>query len=267
VLTALDTIRQLDATQLEANLSNTTLLTSTLQNLDASVLEPLACLILPGAGNIQIEQQPLNEVQERSTFGMLMVMLGGAQAVFFALFTGVFGINAIYEDRQQGTLQRVLVSPTPSSAVLMGRLFGNLLIVMAQLVILLLAFTAIVTLVEGELTFIWGTNVLALLLVVLGLSLFTTGLGALIVGLAQTSEQVQLIGPLIMLLLGAFGGIFGSLMPRQLAQFSPTWWGIDAMGKLAANEADIGLHLLVLFSVGIGFAVVGTFFFRRRMGL
>ena len=120
---------------------------------------------------------------------------------------------------------------------------------------------------EGAPTLIWGTNVPALLLVIAGLSLFPTGLGVLIVGLAASSEQVQLFGPLITLLLGALGGIFGNLVPRDIAQFSPTWWGIDAMRKLSAGEGDIALHLLVLFGVGLLFALVGTFFFRRRMRL
>jgi ABC-2 type transport system permease protein len=197
----------------------------------------------------------------------LMVMLGGAQAVFFALFTGVFGINSIYEDRRQGTLQRVLVTPIPSSSVLAGRLLSNMALVMTQLSVLLLAFTTIATLVEGKLTFIWGTNIPALLLIILGLSLFTTGMGALIVGLARTSEQVQLVGPLVTLLLGAFGGIFGTLMPKNFAQFAPTWWGLEALRKLSAGEPDISLHLLVLYGVGLVLAVAGTFFFRRRMEL
>jgi ABC-2 type transport system permease protein len=196
-----------------------------------------------------------------------MVALGGSQAVFFALFTGVFGINSIYEDRRQGTLQRVLASPTSSRHVLLGRLLGNLVIVMSQLLILLLAFTTIASIVEGQPTFIWGTNLPALLLIVLGLSLFTTGLGVLIVGLAASSEQVQLIGPLITLVLGALGGIFGTVVPANFGRFSPTWWGIDALGKLASNEIDIGLNLLVLFAVGALFAGLGTFFFRRRMEL
>jgi ABC-type transport system involved in multi-copper enzyme maturation permease subunit len=271
VLTTIDTITTTitasEPNQLDPSVDYLNLLTTTLQTVDASALEPLACLITPGAGNIQITQQPLDDVQTRSTFGILMVILGGSQAVFFALFTGIFGINAIYEDRRQGTLQRVLVSPTPSSSVLAGRLLGNLVIVMAQLLILLLAFALITILVEQKLTFIWGTNLPALVLVVLGLSLFTTGLGVLIVGLAQTSEQVQLIGPLITLVLGALGGTFGTLVPRQFSQLSPTWWGIEAMQKLAAGEPDIGLHLLVLFGAGILFASLGTFFFRRRMGL
>jgi ABC-type Na+ efflux pump permease subunit len=271
-LTTIDTIVAIDINDIDPNALDPTVLnlntiTNTLQKVDATVLAPLGCLIMPGASNIQLEQQPLGELQTRSTFSILMVMLGGAQAVFFALFTGVFGINSIYEDRRQGTLQRVLVAPVSSSQVLFGRLLGNLVIVACQLLILLLAFTTIATVVEGELTFIWGTNLPALLAVILGLSLFTTGMGVLIVGLANSSEQVQLIGPLVTLLLGALGGTFGAVVPDNFAQFSPTWWGINAMGKLAANEGDIALNLLVLFGVGLVFAVVGTFFFRRRMEL
>jgi ABC-type Na+ efflux pump permease subunit len=267
VLTAIDTVSTLDPNEMDVSVLNLDLISNTLQTLDASVLEPLACLIMPGAGNVQIEQQPLDEAQARSPFSLLMTTLGAAQAVFFALFTGVFGINAIYEDRRQGTLQRVLVSPTSSTAVLAGRLLGNLLIVTTQLLVLLLAFTTIATLVEGELTLIWGSNLFALLLVVLGLSLFTTGMGALIVGLAQTSEQVQLIGPMVTILIGGLGGTFGTLVPREFAQFSPTWWGLEAMRKLGAGEFDIGIHLLVLFSAGLVLASAGTFFFRRRMDL
>lgn len=252
---------------LALSMLNANVITATLQNVDESVLEPLGCLILPGTGNIQVEQQPLNAVQERSLFSILMVLIGGAQAIFFALFTGVFGINSIYEDRRQGTLQRVLASPTPSSHVLWGRLLGNLLTVGGQLLVLLMAFTTIASFVEGQWTFIWGTNPLALLLVIVGLSLFTTGMGVLVVGLASSSEQVQLFGPIITLALGALGGTFGQLVPEEFGKFSPTWWGTDALIKLASNEGDLLPNLLVLFGVGLLFAVVGTYFFRRRMGL
>lgn len=241
--------------------------TTPAQPADATLLEPLGCLLMPQAGNVRIQPQPVDQTQTYSVFAILMVTIGGAQAVFFALFTGVFGINAIYEDRIQGTLQRLLVTPTPSGVILAGRLLGNLVIVMAQLLILLFAFTVIASLVEREWLFIWGTNLPALLVVVIGLSLFTTGLGVLIVGLARTSEQVQIFGPIITILLSVLAGSFGFLMPIQVSQLSPVWWGLEAMRKLAANEADIGLHLMVLYGVGVAFAGIGTYFFRRRMGL
>lgn len=242
-------------------------ITRTLKAIDLATLEPLGCLAAPANGPLNIRQQPLNQIQERSTFAMLMVILGGSQAIFFALFTGIFGINSIYEDRIQGTLQRLLVSPTPSRSILLGRLLGNLLIVITQLLILLFAFTMVTAIAEGQWTWIWGSNLPALLLVVLALALFTTGLGVLIVGLAQTPQQVQMIGPLIVILLSVLGGSFGSLVPYGAARISPIWWGIDAMSKLAASEPNIGLNLLVLFAAGILSISLGTYFFRRRMGL
>jgi ABC-type multidrug transport system permease subunit len=260
-------LAQIDAGQLDPSLFNLGLISKTLQNIDASVLSPLGCLLLPGANNIQIEQQPLDETQEHSAFSALMVTLGGAQAVFFALFTGVFGLNSVYEDRRQGTFQRVLASPTTSSQALFGRLLGNLVLVFCQLSILLLAFTTITSLVERQLIFVWGTNLPALLLLILGLSLFTTSMGALIVGLAASPEQVQIIGPLITLALGALGGTFGSFVPPSLSRFSPTWWGLNAMHKLSVRDTDIGMNLLVLFGVGILLALMGTYFFRRRLDL
>jgi ABC-2 type transport system permease protein len=253
--------------EVDPSLLNVDVLTRTLQSVDASVLEPLGCLILPGANTIEMEQQPLDIVQTRNPFTFLMVFLGAGQAIFFALFTGVFGINSIYEDRRQGTLQRVLAAPVTSGDVLYGRVLGNMLIVTSQLVILFTAFTLIASVVEGELTFIWGTNVFLLLLVIVGLALFATGMGVLIVGLANSSEQVQLIGPMVTLLIGAVGGIFGTIIPPEYARFSPTWWGIEAIRKLSVEETDIGLHLLILFGAGALMAVAGTFFFRRRMGL
>ena len=267
VATTFDMLATSEQKPLDLSVINANVITQTLQQINPSVLAPVACLLTPGAGNVQIKQQPLNLVQTRSTFGMLMVVLGGAQAVFFALFTGVFGINSIYEDRRQGTLQRLIVSPTPRSSILAGRLLGNLVVVVAQLSILLLALTLITSLVERQLTLIWGTNVLALFLVVLGLSLFTSGLGVFVVGLARTPEQVRLIGPLITTIFGALGGSFAFSLPRAIAQLSPVWWGTEALRKLAAGEFDIGLHLVVLFGVGLLFASIGTFFFRRRMEL
>ena len=143
-----------------------------LQNLDATVLEPLGCLIAPGINNITVTQQPLDALQEAPTFARVIVPIGAAQAVFFALFTGVFGINSIYEERKYWTLQRLIVSPTPRIYLLAGKLLGNLAVVFLQILILLTALTLIASAVIGAPTFIWGTNIAALMAVTLALAIF-----------------------------------------------------------------------------------------------
>lgn len=242
-------------------------LTAGFESVDSSVLEPLGCMILPDAGNIKLTRQPLDSTQEGSAFGFIMVILGSAQAIFFALFTGIFGMNSIYDERQNWTLQRLFASPMPRSYILIGKMLGNIVVVAAQLTILFLAFTVIASLVEGVPTFIWGTNVLLLMAVILAISLFVSGLGVLVVGLAKTQEQVQTFGPVVSAGLGAIGGAFGFRLPPQVAGFSPVWWGTEALKKLAAGETDIVMPLAILLGSGLLFFAVGSFFFKRRMEL
>lgn len=246
---------------------NTTTLSTTLTTVNTETFAVLGCLFQPGINPIAVVQQPLDKGQTENRFSRLLVVIGGAQAVFFALFTGTFGILSIYEERRQWTLQRMLVSPTSSSTILLGKLVGNLVVVIVQISALLLALTVIASIVTGTPTFIWGTNLLGLAVLLLTLALCVSGLGVLIVGLARTPDQVRLIGPLITTIFGALGGSFAFFLPRGVAQLSPIWWGTEALRKLAAGEFDIGLHVAVLLGVGLLFATVGTFFFRRRMEL
>jgi ABC-2 type transport system permease protein len=227
----------------------------------------LGCLFAPGINPITLAQQPLDQLQEEPLFSRIIVAIGAAQAVFFALFTGVFGILSIYEERRQWTLQRLLVSPTPPMIILLGKLLGNLVVVLAQLLLLLAALSVIASVVIGSPTFVWGGNVPALLLVTLALALCVSGLGVLIVGLARTQEQVQIAGPMVNMALGVLGGSFGFSLPQAVSQLSLIYWGVDAYQKLARGQMELAPNLLVLFGQGIVLFVVGAWLFKRRMAL
>jgi ABC-type transport system involved in multi-copper enzyme maturation permease subunit len=261
--TLLDTF---DLTRINTMMLSTTLNTA-LTTVNTDTFSVLGCLFQPGINPIRLEQQPLDKLQAGNRFARILVVIGGAQAVFFALFTGVFGILSIYEERKQWTLQRMLVSPTAGSTILLGKLVGNLVVVMVQILVLLLALTLIASLVLGTPTFIWGSNGLALLGILLTLALCVSGIGVLIVGLARTPEQVQVFGPMVNMALGVLGGSFGFSLSEALGRLSLIYWGVDAFAKIAANEPGIGLNLLVLTGQGLLFFLVGTWFFRRRLNL
>ncbi|MBX3011908.1 MAG: ABC-2 transporter permease [Caldilineaceae bacterium] len=246
---------------------NTTTLASSLTGVNTDTFLLLGCLFQPGINPIQLTQQPLDQLQSGNAFARLVVVAGSGQAVFFALFTGVFGILSIYEERKQWTLQRMLVSPTTGRTILLGKLVGNLVVVFVQLLALLVALTVIVSLILGTPTFIWGTNLLALLGLLLSLSLCVSGLGVLIVGVARTPEQVQVIGPMINMALAVLGGAFGFGVSVVLARASLIHWAVDAFAKLAANEGGVGLNFLILTAQGLIFFLVGSWLFRRRLQL
>ncbi len=172
-----------------AQLRTLALLPTTLTTENADALGILGCLFQPGINPIRLQQQPLNALQASNRFAILLVAVGSAQAVFFALFTGTFGILSIYEERTQGTLQRILVSPTTGTTILVGRLLGNVVVVFVQILLLLLALTLIASVILGTPTFIWGNNLLALFGVLVALSLCVSGIGVLIVGLARHNQR------------------------------------------------------------------------------
>ena len=238
-----------------------------LQDLDATALEPLGCLITPGANNITVAHPPLEAIQEAPRFARTIVPIGASQAVFFALFTGVFGIQSLYEERKNWTLQRLVVSPTPRVFLLIGKLLGNLVTVFLQILILLAALTLIASVVIGEPTFIWGANIAAIIVVTLALALCVSGLGVFVVGLAKTPEQVNLFGPMINITLAVVGGSFGFALPEQAARFSLIYWGVDAFTQLANAQTDITVNLLALFAQGIVLFLLGAWLFKRRIDL
>ena len=249
---------------LNAGTFSNTLISSSILTDSFSVL---GCLFAPGINPITLTQQPLDQLQERDSFARILVVAGSAQAVFFALFTGVFGIVSLYEERKGWTLQRMLVSPTSGNTILLGKLLGNLVVIVAQLLLLMFALTVVASIAQGSPVSIWGYNFGALLLVVVSVSLAVSGIGVLIVGLARTPEQVQIIGPMVNMTLGVLGGSFGFGLPDPLPNLSLIHWGTTAFERLASGQGNIGLNLLVLLVQGLIFFGIGSWFFKRRLNL
>lgn len=234
---------------------------------DNPAFDQFGCAFVPGFNTITIQAQPLDEVQASSSFVQILVQSGSAQATFFALFSGLFGLLSIYDDRKNWTLQRLIMTPTPRAMILGGKVLATFLIVFLQLLILLIALMAIASIIEGELVMIWGTNILGILAILLVLSLTVSGFGALLVGIARTPEQANVFGPLLNTVMAFIGGAFGIQLPAAVAQFSLIYWGTDAFQKLSAGSGDITLNLLVLLVMGGIMFIVGLWLFNRRVNI
>jgi ABC-2 type transport system permease protein len=230
-------------------------------NLDLSKL--FVCAFVPGNDLVQLLNKPV-QASQTSTAGALLVTFGSAQALFFALFTGQFGILSMYEERKNGTLQRILVSPTPRWAILGGKLVGVLASVLFQLLALVVALTLVGSLIEGHLTFIWGTDLVRLGLVLLAVAVAVSGLGMLLAGVLKGIEQANIVGSVLNIALGVLGGAFGFQLPRSIAQVSLIYWARDAFDVLAAGRGDVALNILVLFAEGAVMFAIGLVLFNRR---
>jgi ABC-type Na+ efflux pump permease subunit len=221
------------------------------------------CAFSPGNDLIQLANKPV-QAAPRSTAGTLLVTIGSAQALFFALFVGQNGILSMYDERRNGTLQRILVSPTPRWVVLGGKLVGVMVSVLFQLIVLALALTLVGSILEGRLVFIWGSNLVMLGLLLLAITVAVSGLGMFLAGILKGIEQASIVGSVLNMALGVLGGAFGFHLSRSIAQISLVYWARDAFDLLAAGRGDITGNILVLFVEGAVMFGIGLLLFNRR---
>jgi ABC-2 type transport system permease protein len=194
-------------------------------------------------------------------FDPLAYMAPG-MALMFLMYTVSYGGRSILAERTQGTMSRLLVSPTSPTQILGGKVMGIFLTGVAQMTILILA-SALFFQVR------WG-DPLGIAILICAAVFGATGWGMLITAMARTPGQVATIGSAIMLIFGIMGGSFISLeqMPAFVRLFSgitPNAWGLDGFTTLALGGtlADLGRPVLALVIMGAGLFIVSTFIFSR----
>jgi ABC-type transport system involved in multi-copper enzyme maturation permease subunit len=229
--------------------------------------EAFACACDPVSNVVGVKQETLQSTSQTSTSGAVLVSVGSAQAMFFALFTAQFGVLSMHEERRNWTLQRLVMSPTPRSFILAGKLIGVFTSVVFQLLMLFIALTLVGSIMQGRLALIWGSDVLAILLVLLSAALCVSGLGMLMAGIIKAPEQAQIFNSVLNIALAVLGGAFGFSLPKSISQFSLVYWGRNAFDLLAAGQSDIGLNVLVLAVQGVVMFAIGIVLFNRRFEL
>ena len=190
-------------------------------------------------------------------FDILAYMAPG-MALLFLMYTVSYGGRSILAERTQGTLPRLLVSPTSTSEFLGGKVLGIFFTGVAQVGILILASTVFFGVK-------WGDS-LGLVILILAAVFGATGWGMLITALARSPAQIGSVGSAVMLIFGILGGSFISLdqMPayvRTLSKITPNAWGLDgfttlALGGRLPNLIQPITALLIMGSVLFGIAVL-----------
>ncbi len=224
--------------------------------------EGIACAFTDVGSSISVERQTVGGDE---LIVNALVFVGAAQALFFALFTANGQAGSIIAERRDWTLQRMLTTPTPAVMILLGKIMAVFVIVFLQILFLFIGLTVIASLIAGEVTYIWGPNLIGTLLVLLAAALATSGIGSITAAVAKNEEQANTIGGVVAIFMAVFGGSFGFSLPGVLSQLSVITWGRDAFAKLAAGNNDILVNLLVLSAVGIGAFAVGFVLFRSKI--
>ncbi len=197
-------------------------------------------------------------------FDILAYMAPG-MALLFLMYTVSHGGRSILAERAQGTLPRLLVSPTSSTQVLGGKVLGIFFTGVAQVGILIFVTSFFFGLK-------WGDTP-GLVVLILAIVFGATGWGMLITAIARTPAQVANIGTATMLIFGILGGSFINLeqMPPLVQTFSkitPNAWGLDGFTTLALGGtlANLGRPIIALLIMGTAlFSLAVILFNRNRM--
>ncbi|HEU0297779.1 MAG TPA: ABC transporter permease [Anaerolineales bacterium] len=160
----------------------------------------------------------------------LLAYFAPGMALMFLMYTVSYGGRSILAERSQGTLPRLLVSPTSTAQFLGGKVFGVFLTGVAQVGILILASTLFFGVK-------WG-DALGILVLILAAVFGATGWGMLITALARTPAQVGSVGSATMLIFGILGGSFIDLeqfppLMQTISKITPNAWGLDGFTTLA----------------------------------
>ena len=258
-------ISELEARRIGANVTVTQLITSGRISSSQAMEVGMAIGSSSAFDNGQNAAITLNNVTpsgETVKFDVL-ALLAPSMALMFLMYTVSYGGRTFLTERNQGTLPRLLVTPTTAVQVLGGKMIGIFLTGVAQMLILILGTTLLFSLE-------WG-DPLAAFVLVLAAVFAAVGWGLLLSAIARTPGQVSAIGSAMMLTFGILGGGFinAQAMPawfRLVTKISPNAWGLDGFTTLALGGglADIQTPIIALLLMGLILFAVSVFLFNRR---
>ncbi len=173
--------------------------------------------------------------------------------VFFVMMVALGSAGGILEEREIGTLRRLLAAPLRRSQILLGKSLG---------VVLVASFEAAMLVGFGALVFgvPWGTDPLPVALVLFSLVMASTGLGIMISALVRTRGQMSALTPVVSTALAMLGGCYwpieiASPFMQQVAKLTPTGWAMVGLKDVVAR--GMGIEAVILpVAILLGFAAL-----------
>jgi len=183
--------------------------------------------------------------------------------IMIVLFTSIFTMMSVIEDRKEGFLLSVLVAPVPRSAIVLGKVLGGTTLATIQGLIFL-AFAPLLGI---------RLDLVGFLLVVLTVFLISFALTALGFAIAWPMDSTQAFHAIINLFLIPLWLLSGALFPmtgasgwiRVLIRINPLTYGVEALRDLLYPASTTAFPLfsslatLILFAgamFGLSFLMV-----------
>ncbi|HZX72959.1 MAG TPA: ABC transporter permease [Cyclobacteriaceae bacterium] len=214
--------------------------------------------------NTLLKSTPL--VAESETSPGLVQAVSGT-AIMMLLFS-VVGMGAsLLDEKQEGTLKKLLYSPLSPNSILFGKMLSSNIVSISQLTVMFLfawvAFGLDITM-----------NIPSLILMIIATAFACSSFGVFLASFAKSRQQVQGLSTLIILVMSAVGGsmIPFFLMPlwmQKTAVVSVNYWGIQGFYDIFWRKLSIGdptflTRIFVLFMIGFVLNFIATRLFKKN---
>jgi ABC-2 type transport system permease protein len=201
---------------------------------------------------------------ERIKVAMIAQSVAGT-AVMMLLFGLVACGTTLLQEKEEGTLRRLLAGPTPPDAIVLGKFVFSMVVGVAQLLVMF-AF--------GRLAFGLPVerHLFATIVFIVATAAAATGLGSLLAVVGRTRKQIEGLSTLIILVMSAIGGSWFPIfiMPewmQNLAGCTVTGWamkGFQGVYYYGKSLADLWKELALLFGFAAALLAASLAVFRKR---
>ncbi len=208
-------------------------------------------------------QQATQDESQEDAIPVGLNQTAPAQLVIFSMFFMMGGVALLVQEREEGTLRRLVTMPISKGAILFGKLLGVFIAGMIQMGILVLVGHFVMGVS-------WGNSWLGLLIVLLAFAYCITALGTLFAALVRTVQQANSLPTLIILPMCALGGAMWPLeitpeWMQKMGHIFPVAWAMDGFNDIVTrglSVADILPEAGVLTLYGIIFLAIGIWRFK-----
>lgn len=215
---------------------------------------------------IAVISEDLEGIQVQSGLSLFITFLFPAFTVMFIFFIVGAESSSLLQEREAGTLRRLLAAPIPRWTVILGKMLAYGLLVCLQVLILF-------TLGYVAFNITLGEDPLALFAITILVAFVAVSLGMLVAAFAKSAKQADNVGMVLGFVLAGIGGAFPSWPPMfrsggvigVLSKFTPHAHALEGYYSVMAENASFSQilpQLGILLAMGLVFFLIAVWRFR-----
>jgi ABC-2 type transport system permease protein len=197
--------------------------------------------------------------------GLVQAVAGTAVMMLLFSLTGMGG--GLLDEKEQGTLKRLLYSPVHPAEILLGKMACSIIIAMFQLTVMFV-YTSLVFHLQVT------DKIVPLAIMIFATAVACSGFGVFLATIARSRQQLQGMSTLVILSMSVIGGsmVPTFIMPQWMQNISVVsinYWSIQGFYDILWRDLPIGgvflTKVAILLVIGIILTLFAFRFFRKNV--